>query len=208
MVLFKYEDRVYKSSEGLVLDGKYLQNYGDYFVLQEAVSQSSFMKGLCSSSVNTIRAITYKSVEDDRVYVTSVAVRIGKDGQFTDNIHSGGLLIGVDVENGSLYPFLTDQYGRKYTKWNGIEFDKSSFIIPQWEKILEFAKKVASFNKHCRLLALDIALDIKNEPILIESNVEDFSYWIPQFLGQSVFGDKTEEVVNFIVERKKHSKTP
>ena len=199
--LFLNKGEVFKSSSGEQLSGDYLEKYGDDFVIQEAVCQHPFFSQFNGTSVNTLRIITYRSVTDESITVTSAAIRIGKEGSFVDNAHAGGVLVGIDVNTGQFQNKAYDSCGRTYTKWNGINFEVNNYSVRCWKEIILFVSKIDAKNHHCRLIGFDIALDSDGCPCLIEYNVSDFGFWIPQFMGNPVFGDKTDEVVRWVIER-------
>ncbi len=168
--------------------------------MQESVIQHSYMNIFCSSSVNTIRLCLYRSVKNEESVVTASVLRIGKDGAFIDNAHAGGMFVGVNVETGDLGRLVFDQYGNKKTIWNGIDYTKNTFVIPNWDNVISFAKYIGTRIHHHRLIALDIALGIKGNPILIEYNLDGFSYWLFMYTNQVVFGNYTDEVINYCKE--------
>lgn len=207
IMLFRYDEsrKEYVSTTNQVLDGPFLETYRDDWVLQEVVEQHPYIAQFCHSSLNTMRIFTYRSVVDEQIIITAAALRIGHEGSIVDNMHAGGGMVGIDVKTGELGKYVFDQYGNKTTSLNTINFLESTFIIPEWEKILDFSKDVASINTDCRLIALDIALDINNNPRFIEWNVGGmgYSFWISMMTGVTPFGDKTDEVVEYCIKHKK-----
>lgn len=205
VMMFYPQNNKYVTQDNMVLDGRFLYEYGADWVLQEAVKQHPYISRFCSSSVNTIRINTYRSVEDEQVYILSAAIRIGHEGSVVDNLHAGGGFVGIDVETGEMKHEVLDQYGNRTTSLNGIDFADETFTIPDWVKIKEFSRNVAALNLHCRLIALDVALKDDGNPILIEWNVTpySFSYWIPMMTGVTPFGDKTEEIVKYCMKNRK-----
>lgn len=204
VMAFVPDKNKYVSSDGKVLlDGAFLLNYGSDWVLQSAVEQHASLNHLCSSCVNTIRINTYRSFKDEQVYILSAAIRIGHEGSVVDNLHAGGGFVGIDVMTGELGHEVLDQYGSRTKIHNGIDYSNEHFSIPNWEKVVHFAKDVAYRNPHCRLIALDIAIKADGTPILIEWNVTpySFSYWIPMMTGVTPFGDKTEEIIEYCINR-------
>lgn len=189
------------NDEKIVLDGAFLMHYGHDWVLQEAIKQHPVLDAFCSSSVNTIRVFTYRSVLDEQVYLTSASIRIGHQGSVVDNLHAGGGFVGIDIKTGKLMPEVLDQYGNRTDSINGINFAQNEFTIPNWKNVIDFAKMVASHNHHCRLIALDISITQEGTPKLIEWNVSpnSFSYWIPMMIGITPFGDKTEEILDYCI---------
>ena len=124
-------------------------------------------------------------------------LRIGKAGKYVDNAHSGGFFTGINKETGELDKYVIDQYGNKKEEWNGVNYMSNSLFIPNWDKILSFAKTVGNRILHHRLIALDIALDKNGNPVLVEYNLGLFSYWLFMYTNQEVFGEYTDEVIAY-----------
>lgn len=161
------------------------------------LQQHPYINQFCETSVNTIRISTYRSVKDEEVIVNGALMRIGASGSFVDNAHAGGRFVGINVSDGSLQKTTLDQYGTKMDVWNEVNFKTSNFTIPHWNKIIDFAKKVALRNKHMRLLALDICLCKDGTPKLVEVNVGGFSYWLYMYCGQDIFDGRVQEVIDY-----------
>ena len=159
------------------------------------------MKSLCSSSINTIRLCVYRSVITEKPIVTASIIRIGKEGSYIDNAHAGGMFIGVDIQTGQLGAFVCDQYGNKQSKWNDIDFEINKLVVPNWGSILEFAQNIGSRILHHRILQLDIYLDEYGTPGLIEYNIKSIGYWLYFLVGQSPFGDYTDEIIEYCKKR-------
>ncbi len=180
-----------------ILSKEFLMTYGRDFCLQEAVKQHHFMDSLCSTSVNTIRLCLYRSVINNEPIVTASLIRIGKKGSFVDNALSGGVLIGVDLATGELGKFVVDQYGNKQNTWNNVDFSNNTFVVPNWDKVIDFAKYIGGRILHHRLIALDIALKEDGNPIMIEYNINAFGYWAFMLVNQEVLGKYTDEVIDY-----------
>lgn len=198
IIKFVKKDNTFVSTSGdIILSKAFLESYNNDFCLQEAIIQHDFMNKLCPTSVNTIRLCLYRSVKDEKSRITASIIRIGKNGSFVDNVHAGGMFIGVNVETGEMGKFVIDQYGNKENIWNGVDFSKSSFVVPHWKDVVAFAEYVGSRIHHHRLVALDIALDKDGKPILIEYNINGFGYWVFMYTNQEVFGRYTDEVIEY-----------
>ena len=155
------------------------------------------MNNLCPTAVNTLRLCLYRSVKDEKPRVTASIIRIGKIGAFVDNAHAGGMFVGVKVATGEMGKYAIDQYGNKQNVWNGIDFSQSTFVVPYWKDIIAFAEYVGTKIHHHRLIALDIALNEEGKPILIEYNIDGFSFWLFMYTEQEVFGKYTDEVIEY-----------
>lgn len=171
-------------------------NYGDDIVVQECLEQAEFMSYYNSTSVNTLRLTLYRSVITDECHVPSAIIRIGKNGSLVDNAHAGGGYVGVKVKDGFLCNKVINQYGEVKTEFNGVDFTKEH-KIPNWNKVIEFAKYVGKKIPHHRLLALDIMVDKDGNPRLIEFNCEAYSMWLFQFTIGAALGEYTDEIIEY-----------
>ncbi|OWV21557.1 hypothetical protein B7982_10615 [Fibrobacter sp. UWB2] len=192
----KFENDKGNSFEQILLNGK-IKN----FVVQEVLKQSDFISQFGPTSVNTLRIVTYKSVKDECVHIPAMLLRIGKIGANVDNAHAGGLFVGINPETGELGKYVSDQYGKTQSVFNGIDFSNSNYKIPNFDKVLAFAKKVHSVIPYHRLLALDVVL-MGNGCKLIEYNISAFSTWLFPFVGQTPFGKWTDEIIEYCSEKK------
>jgi hypothetical protein len=188
--------------ENAILSDDLLLNYKWDFVIQEAVTQNSYLSKFCHSALNTFRINVYRSVVDEEIHVLNAAMRIGRNGEIVDNAHAGGVLIGIDIKTGVLDKCAFDSNYNEYREWNGISFNDNNFCVPNWDKVMSFAKQVASKNVRCRLFALDITLDEEGNPVLIEANVKNFAFWVSMITGRTTFGKFTDEIIEYCASHK------
>jgi hypothetical protein len=185
-----------------ILDFEYLQdNFSNDFIIQEKLNQHDFFANLNSTSINTIRLLTYRSVINDQVGVPSAILRIGGQGALVDNAHAGGVFIGID-KSGKLGDFACDQFGKKYFSHNGTNFNNNQLIIPNFQNIINFAKTVAQDVPHHRLLALDVVMTSDGSLKLIEFNINSLSTWLFQFTVSSAFEEYTDEIIDYCKKNK------
>lgn len=175
--------------------------YDGNFVVQECLKQSEFTAQFNPTSVNTFRVFTYKSVKNNEVHVLGIVFRMGKQNAFVDNNHAGGRYIGVLHDGSFANPYVFDQYGNTYTTFNDIDFSKSQFKVPNFQVIIDFSKSVAERIFHNRTLDLDVMIDHEGSPKLIEFNVDMCSPWLYQFTTGPVFGQYTDEVIDYICNK-------
>lgn len=185
-----------------ILSLDYLNSkYKSDFIIQEYLLQSNYLSQFNSSSVNTIRALTYKSLKTNKVVVTSCIMRIGSKGSYVDNAHAGGVFVGIN-KDGTLGKYAADQYGNKYDSFNGINFKNNTYQIPNFQSILNFASKIGQYIIHHRILQLDIAITQTGDLQLIEFNVSSIGIWLYQFTVSSAFGDYTDEIIEYCKNNK------
>ncbi len=185
----------------VILTEDFLMKYANDFVLQEAIKQHDSLAQLNHSSVNTLRLAVYRSVNDDKPHVLASVIRIGGEGMYVDNARSGGKYAAVDIHTGKIANTLRDSSGQIYNSQNGIDFSKLDFTIPGWqlikEKCIEFADKIP----HHRLIAFDMTITNNLTPVLIEFNVESFSYRLYMYTNQAPLGPYTKEIVDYCLHR-------
>lgn len=187
----------FENKDGMYLSLDFLKTYYKKdFIVQECLKQHPVMAHFNSSSVNTLRVCTYRSVKTDKIIVTNIALRVGKNGNDVDNIHAGGIVFGVGID-GKINAYGTNHWGEKFQCFNDIDYRKNELYIPEMSSIIKFAKQVASLIIHHRLLALDIMLTENGCPKLLEYNIGGFSTWLFQFNTGTVFGEYTDEVIDY-----------
>lgn len=186
-----------KTKEILTLN--YLINYSQDFIIQDCIIQHNYFKQFNDSSVNSMRICVYRSVKDDQTHTTAAVLRIGGKGSIVDNASSGGYFAGIDIKTGKLSKFVCNHDGVKKEFFNGIDF-KKDYEIPEWSKIIDFAKTSCKYIPHHRIIALDIVVDKDNIPHLIEFNIKTFTAWLYQFTISPAWGEYTDEIIQYCLE--------
>lgn len=166
--------------------------------MQEVLKQSSFTAQFNPTSVNTFRVFTYKSVKTNEVHVLGVVFRMGKANAFVDNSHAGGRYIGVLHDGSFANPCVFDSFGNRFSSFNDVDFANKKFIVPNFQSVLDFSKSVAEKIFHNRTLDLDVMIDEEGNPRLIEFNVDECSPWLYQFTTGPLYGEFTDEVIDYI----------
>ena len=142
-------------------------------IIEQFVVQHPEMCKLSVNSVNTIRVVTIRTnkdipgIEKDKVYIVYCAMRMGTGKNYTDNLHSGGMVAAVDLETGKL---LTSGVDFRYNICErhpdtGVEI--KGFQIPQLDKIKEMITEAASLTYG--YYGWDVAVTVDG-PIIIECN--------------------------------------
>lgn len=200
IMLFTRKDGLLRSGE-TILTKEMLLSYSDNFALQEIVKQHDRLSLLNPTSVNTLRIAVYKSVTDDKPHVIASIIRVGGTGMFVDNACMGGKYARVDVDSGRIDNSLRDSSGAIFYEQNGINYQDLEFVIPGWtiikNKCIELAKSII----HHRLIAFDMTITNDMVPVLIEYNIESFSYWLFMYTNQSPLGEYTDEIINYCKDR-------
>lgn len=175
--------------------------YVQDFLVQRVVHQSPFMAAFHPPSLNTIRMITLRL----RGAVSPIAAtfRMG-NGSHVDNGHAGGLLCGVDLGDARLTPFACDVLFRRYDRHPITGESFADRMLPEFDAICDLAVRVHSRLTYFDVVSCDIALLDNGLPCLVEANTFGQGVEPHQFLkGSSLFGDKTDEVLALVAERRR-----
>ncbi len=179
--LNKHEEFMYKPKDGLGGHGvvkmfsKDISDINAFYTklkdedafLDEFVIQNSRINEICSSSVNTIRIMTF--CYNGKAEILFAAMRFGNGKESVDNFHKGGMGILVDIDKGTLI-------GQAYNKnldyfdehpFSHIKFD--GFKIPNWEKVKKLVLDASLVNENIHLVGWDVAVT-ENGATFIEGN--------------------------------------
>lgn len=198
--LFVRDGGCFYNKQGEVLNASYLLNSIEDFQIQECIEQSQFTASFNQTSVNSFRIMTYRSVVDGEIHVPNLFFKIGGKDQVVDNAHGGGVMCGVN-KNGKLMNYTYNYLGDRFDCCFNIDIKNGDFVVPNFEGLISFAKDVAGHVLHHHLLSLDIALDINNNPVLIEVNSEANAGWAYQMSTGSLFDVHTEDVMDYCYKR-------
>lgn len=136
-------------------------------ILEELVIQSPKTGMFNKSSVNTIRCITFNTKEG--VMIPYCFMKIGRDGSFIDNGAAGGILVGIDPATGILGTDGVDEIGRRYQRHPDSEVIFKGYQLPEWTKMINICKKMASELLSVPWIGWDMAYTDKGW-IVIEGN--------------------------------------
>jgi hypothetical protein len=136
-------------------------------VIQEQITQHPELNRI-SKSVNTVRIETLLTREKE-VILLGAFIRFGLNNHFLDNQCAGGLSVGVDLDNGTLYESAMNSKGEKFYNHPDSGFKFQGYVIPFWKEIVELSKRVQSYFSYYKLVGSDIAVSPQG-PVLIEIN--------------------------------------
>ena len=173
---------------------------GENFVVQKRIIPHPDFSVFNSSSINTIRIMTY--IANGEMHHVPIAFRIGRKGKNVDNIHSGGLVVGVR-DDGTLLPNAYELgYGDKTTKYSQHPDSKVTFDgykLPYIPEIINSAYAIHKRLVNIGIVSWDFTVDCENNPVLIEANIRGQSIWFPQIVhGKGAFGEYTKDIIKMI----------
>lgn len=171
---------------------KYKQNY----IVQECVKQSHYLSDLCDKSLNSFRVITY--ICDGKIYHAPLSLRMGTGSSYVDNIHQGGVNIGI-TKDFKFRKYAFTEYGEHFEEhpYSHIRFE--NYDISPLKKVVEVAYRLHGYVPMLKMISWDWSLDENDTPVLIEMNISGQSVWFPQMVnGESFFGENTQYFANML----------
>ena len=184
---------------------QFWHKYNRNFVVQELISPCDEISTLSPNALSTFRVITYRT--DKGFFTAPLSMRVGTGSSDVDNIHAGGLVIGVN-KDGTLkkYAYLLG-YGDRNEKVamhpdSGISFE--GYKIPMVPEMQEIAIKLHERIPQLGMVSWDLTIDNQKRVTLIEVNTRDQAVWFPQMVnGESIFGDNTPFFLEMINKNKR-----
>lgn len=138
---------------------------GRQFLLEELIPQHAEMSKLCSTSVNTLRVISY--LDGEQVHILASVLKIGNGGAI-DNFSHGGMYTMLD-ENGVAQHAAFDGENRTFTVHPVTGTPIVGFTVPMFDEVLEFVDTIARVVPQVPYVGWDIAIS-PTGPVVIEGN--------------------------------------
>jgi len=177
-----------------------LLRYKADFVTQSFIKTHKSIRDLYPDSVNTIRIVTF-ICDDNAISHFPLAMRIGANGANVDNIHAGGMVIGMD-DYGILKQYAFSEYGEKFEKHpqTGILFN--GYKISSVDKAIEMVTKLHARIPRLTFISWDVTILENGDPVVLEMNTRNQSIWFPQMVnGESAFGPHTIQMIRMCKRR-------
>lgn len=162
-------------------------------IIQRPIRQHSGLSELHQSSVNTYRIVSL--LIDNEVKILSASLKLGAGTSKTDNGCGGGIYIGIDKDdnpgdfgvrdNGEILKIHPDT-GKAFRDIRPVGTDKA----------YELVRKAHPMIAHMRLASWDIAIDDKEEAVLIECNLTLGTCDNVQTVNGPFFGPFTRRILD------------
>jgi hypothetical protein len=142
------------------------------FIVEEFIEQHRELSRINPNSVNTIRVITLLA-RDMSVFLLAAMLRTSSSEEGTDNFSTGGIVIGIDLDTGTLKDrgFLKPGLGTTLRAHPVTNTRFEGFKVPYWSEVKSLVTKAQSSFHHLKSVGWDIAIGQRG-PILIEGNIE------------------------------------
>ena len=136
-------------------------------LVEEVVKQCDEMASLNSTSVNTIRPLTFVT-DDGEAILLAAYLRIGRGG-VVDNFCSGGMLSPINPETGEIEYPAVDEHNDNYPVHPLTGKSIVGFKVPRFQEVKDLVLKAALVVPEIRYVGWDIAIT-DNGPVIIEGN--------------------------------------
>lgn len=179
-----------------------LQGKGEFIFQRKIIPCQEFRK-IYPLSINTLRVITY--IVEDEMKVAPITMRIGQGGNSVDNIHAGGLFIGVG-RDGKLLKNAYMQNGKSFLKHPDSNTIFEGYQLPCMDKVIRVAKQLHRNLSHIDMASWDITIDENYQVVVIEVNLRGQSIWFQQMeFGKGFWGEDTEYMIKQLKNQKMRS---
>lgn len=177
------------------LEELFHEYFADYLV-QQVIVQHPDMKALNSSSVNTIRIVTYRTgMEVKTVYTV---IRIGRRGMNIDNESAGGISAIIHPD-GTIGKYAYGAPGVDNVEFTDTGIKLDGYKVPSYNKAIEMVKQSHMQLPYFNMIGWDIAIEEDGTPVMIELNLNpDLS----QSANGPAFGEYTEMILKDAMSRK------
>ena len=179
------------TDKGLPVE-KVLSNYKVNYIVQEKVHQHEDMARLNPTSLNTLRVLTYR--DGDQIFALYAIARIGKSGQYIDNLSAGGVFADVNLETGRVIKCGYGTYKENHLLTTSVGTPLDNYLIPSFDKVISLAKELHTRLPYFNLIGWDFGIDEDGEPVFIEWNRNPDIY--SQTAHGPAFGEMTDEILH------------
>ena len=148
-------------------------------LVEEKIIQHKDMSKLNSTSVNTLRIVTY--FDGDKTHILNIVLKIGNGG-ITDNFSSGSMY--TFIKNGKIIVPAIDRDDNVFKVHPISHINLIGYTIPNYEKAIEMVSECAKIVPEMKYVGWDVAIT-KNGASLIEGNCYPGIYQIkPSFVTE------------------------
>lgn len=139
-------------------ENNFLKKYDRGVILEEVVDQNEVMATLSPNSINTLRMLMLRDVNEEyHIYST---LRVGTNDSITDNICNGGLTCMIDADTGRIID-AQNSAAQSFERNPGNNNPLIGMVIPDYAGAVAFAKEISDQLPEYRYIGWDIALSKK-----------------------------------------------
>jgi hypothetical protein len=178
------------------LQEEIIRHYGNNFNIQERIEPWHELAHIYSKSINTFRVITY--ICDGKILTSPLSLRMGKNGADKDNIHFGGIVVGVS-DDGYLKKEAFSEFQERFLFHPNSNVVFEGYHCSKVQDLLAAAKKLHQVVPYIGVISWDLTIDSDGCIVLVEMNLQNQSAWFPQMInGESLFRENTGRILEMI----------
>ncbi|KPJ56535.1 hypothetical protein AMJ49_04640 [Parcubacteria bacterium DG_74_2] len=169
IILFRKKRKKYFSNDCKKLSLKMLkEKVNTDWIIQEGIENTRSLKKIHPSSLNTFRVMTFFYPQKGAKVIYAI-LKVGNNNAYTDNAHTGGIYIGVNLATGKLMNKGFNEDLKEYTSHPLTNYDFRNKKIKHFEKIIKIAERAGNLFPYLTFIGWDIALT-NDGPIILEGN--------------------------------------
>ncbi len=143
---------------------------GKNILAEELVKQHPALAAFNSSSLNSVRIVTFLRKNGEAVVMPGSVIRVGRKGRIADNFHHMGMGAQIDNETGIICTTGIDKAGNRYITHPDSNISLLGFKVPHWDKVKETVLAAAKVVPEVRYVGWDVAITDDDRVIIIEGN--------------------------------------
>lgn len=169
-VFSKREDGYYNDSNHKLSASYIMTNYKNVTLLfEKQIIQQSILSSFNPNTVNTLRVIVIKNKKNE-FKIVGAAARFGRVKGYVDNGSQGGIMVGLDINTGTLVEYGSRLYDlKKYYTHPDSKLPFRSTEITEWDAVEKLVYTTMEYLHYYRAVAFDI-VNTSEGPIIIEIN--------------------------------------
>jgi len=157
VVLKKEEDKLRFGDQ--ILTCELLKENFDNWLFQEKLYNIAELSKVHEGSLNTFRVMTY--LKNGKPEVMYVMLKFGNKNAKTDNAHTGGVYVKVNIETGTTEGMAYNENLEQFEKHPYTNCEMAKIKIPNFNEVVSVAKKCAILFPKLTFVGWDIALTPK-----------------------------------------------
>lgn len=176
--------------------------YHENFIIQKELKQHPNLAAPHPASVNTLRMVTFRWKNEIK-YLLAFA-RFGSNDDIRDNANvDTSPRVGIS-DTGEFFHIGISHTGQRFTHHPSTGFCFADLKpIPNFDEFKQFVIDCHKKILHLNFISWDIVVGIDGKPIFLEANFAGSTSFYQLVAQKSMFGDLTEEVLNYVRDEHK-----
>ncbi|MGD9877936.1 sugar-transfer associated ATP-grasp domain-containing protein [Desulfococcus sp.] len=141
------------------------------YILQERILNHADVAALVGDALSTCRIVTYREPDGSEGVLPCAIFKMAARGRSTDNFHTGGMAVSIDLETGVLGRGVVG--AEPTTRWDvhpDTQKRVNGFQLPFWAETLALCREAHRVFKDYAFIGWDVAIT-DDGPMLVEGNL-------------------------------------